>query len=325
MTTEFALQASSFVRFSDDGSHLVGLGDRVTLWNVPAARRVASGRPISHPSSADFSPDGTRLAVKSTSGDVVVLSVPELEVVARLSGAGVGEGTPIRFSGDGAHLVDASWGGVLMVRDPVEGSTAWVEEGPAIFRLACTRDRLTWAYDRGQGRGQAFVRAWPFDAHAPEPVPFFGGPLALAISADGSRVAAVSDGLEVAERSADGEWRARAGVFPAPFDGLDHALCWGPDGELVYAHHVSVRVFDDLAAAPRTLHLPFQVVDVAVSPAAMAAAFGGWDRGRVTAWPLELTDESGGSEASPPDYSDLVADVLEGARRLAKEDGKDLP
>ena len=204
--------------------------------------------------SADFSPDGQLLAVKNTSGDVLVMSVPDLEGVARLSGAGIGEGTPIRFTADGRHVVDASRGGTLMVRDPIDGSTAWSESGDYIFRLACTRDRATWVYDRGQ----TLVRKWPFDANLPEPVSSLGAPHVVAISDDGQRVAAVRNEIQVAHRDRDsGEWSTPQLVRPVPFDGLHHGLCWAPDGELVYTHEHAVWVFDDLQAAPRTRRVPF--------------------------------------------------------------------
>jgi hypothetical protein len=94
--------------------------------------------------------------VKNTSGDVVVLDVPSLEVVSRLPGKG--EGTPVRFAADGDHLVDATWGGTLAVRE-LDGTTTWAEDGHNIFRLACTRDRGTWIYDPGADtRAQMAVR-----------------------------------------------------------------------------------------------------------------------------------------------------------------------
>ena len=134
---------------------------QITLWNVSEGRRVASGPRFSHASSADFSPDGTLLAVKNTSGDVLVLSVPDLEEVSRLSGAGLGEGTPVRFAEDGKHIVDATWDGALMVRDALDGSLAWSETGESVFRLERSRDRAVWTYDRASWpvvRAQMAVR-----------------------------------------------------------------------------------------------------------------------------------------------------------------------
>lgn len=307
MNVDFKLRSSSYVRFSDDGSHVVSLGSRITLWSVSKGRRVASGPWFPDPSSADFSPDGALLAVKNTSGDVLVLSVPDLEVVSRLS-AGLGEGTAVRFAENGRHVVDGSWGGVLMVRDAIDGSTVWAERDASVFRLTCTRDRSTWAYDRVRGRGQTLSRRWPFDTHDPEPVAFYGGPLAVAISDDGSRIAALSAGLELAERDPrDGGWGQPRQIYPAPF-GPDQSLCWGPNGELVYTHRTIARVFDDSRAEPRGLRLPFQVFDVAVSPQAMVIAFGGHDQGLVIDWPLQLTDAI--EEEPSQDLSQLMAKVF---------------
>jgi hypothetical protein len=315
VTTEFKLRSSSRVRFSDDGAYLVSLGRRITLWDVAKGRRAASGPHFADPASADFSPDGRMVAVKNTSGDVLVMSVPALEEVARLSGAGIGEGTPIRFSPDGRHIVDACWGGALMVRDPTDGSMAWRETGHSIFRLACTHDRATWVYDRGQ----TLVRGWPFDTNAPEAVSSLGAPPGpVAISDDGNRVVAVSGGLQVSERHADrGGWSEPRLVHPAPFDGLDHGLCWGPGGELVYTHQHAVWVFHDLHAAPRAMRVPFWAFDIAISPTGATVAIGGWDAGLVTDWPLELTDEA--DAATSPDDDDLVTKINELAQAIAKE------
>lgn len=287
-TIDFKLPSSSTVRFSDDGTYLICIGEQITLWNVSQGRRVASAPRFSHPSSADFSPDGTLLAVKNTSGDVLVLSVPDLEAVSRLSGARLGEGTPVRFAEDGEHIVDATWGGALMVRDALDGSLAWSETGGSVFRLERSRDRAVWTYDRDHGSGGLFVRKWPFDVHEPEPIGFWGAPFSVALSDDGTRVAGISDGLEVSERQGDGTWSSSVQVSPAPWDGSAHGLCWGPGDELIHVHHSTVRVFDDLRSAPRSIRLPFLALDVAVSPTGKATAFGGHDQGLVHGWPFAL-------------------------------------
>ena len=77
-TIDFKLRWSSTVRFCDDGAYLISLGQRITLWNVYAGRAARSAPRFSHPASADFSPDGKLLVVKNTSGDVLLLSVPDL-------------------------------------------------------------------------------------------------------------------------------------------------------------------------------------------------------------------------------------------------------
>src|SRR4051812_10254574 len=282
------------------------------LWDVATGRRVASGPLFPHPSSADFSPDGTMLAVKDTSGQVLVMRVPDLEEVSRLSGAGIGEGTPIRFSWDSQHIIDANWGGTLMVRDPVDGSTLWREAGHSIFRLACTRDRTTWIYDRGQ----TLARTWPFEANEPEAVSSMSAPMGpMAISDDGNRVVAVSGGLQVAERaSRSDQWSEPRLVYAAPFDGLPHGLCWGPGGELIYTHERAVWVFDDLQAAPRAMPVPFWAFDIAISYTGAVAAIGGEDAGLVTDWPLALTNDV--NDAPDRDLDDLLARVF----KMAEEE-----
>ncbi|MDA0183214.1 WD40 repeat domain-containing protein [Solirubrobacter phytolaccae] len=300
------------MRFSDDGAYLITLGERIILWDVSERRRTASAR-FSHASSADFSPDGTLLAVKNTSGDVLVLSVPDLEEVTRLSGARLGEGTPVRFAADGTHIVDATWGGALMIRSALDGTLAWSEMGDRIFRLERSRDRAVWTYDRPMPH----VRRWPFDAHKPEPIGFYGGPFSVALSDDGTRIAGISAGLEVSERQADGTWSSPEQVFPAPWDGSAHGLCWGPNDELIHAHHSTVRVFDDLHSAPRLMRLPFLARDVAISPTAKATAFGGPDQGLVLDWPLVLTSEI--PDAPPNEHEDRITEIVNQARQRIEQ------
>ncbi|MDA0167900.1 WD40 repeat domain-containing protein [Solirubrobacter taibaiensis] len=290
----FQLGPSSTVRFSDDGTYLASLRGRISLWDVSDRRRVASGPRFPHASSADFSPDGTLLAVKNTTGDVLVLSIPGFDEISRLSGRDLGEGTPIRFAEDGKYIVDATWGGALMVRDPISGALAWSERGASVFRLERSRDRAVWTYDRNQ----LYVRSWPFDAHEPKPISFWGPPFSVALSDDGTRVAGISAGLEVAEQHADGTWSASHQAFPAPWDGAAHGLCWGPGDELIHAHHSTVRVFEDVRSPPRLTRLPFPARDIAVSPAAGKLAVGGWDEGLLLDWPLASTTDV--SDAPPP-------------------------
>ena len=290
----FKLGPSSTLRFSDDGTYLVTLRERTArLWHVLDRRPIASGPRFSHASSADFSPDGTLLAVKNTTGDVLVLSVPDLDEVSRLSGRELGEGTPIRFADDGKYIVDGNWGGALMVRDPISGALAWSERGESVFRLERSADRAVWTYDRNR----LYVRRWPFDAHEPEPIGFWGPPFSVALSDDGTRVAGISAGLEVSEQHADGIWSASHQAFPARWDGAAHGLCWGPGDELIHAHHSTLRVFKDVRSSPHLMRLPFPTRDIAISPTAGKLAVGGTDEGLVLDWPLASTNDA--SDAPP--------------------------
>lgn len=79
------------VCFSPQGDRLATLAVHVDLWDVGERKRVARSHPFKHPSRFDFSPDGEKLAVKSTSGEIVILDAPSLEEIARHSGRAWGE------------------------------------------------------------------------------------------------------------------------------------------------------------------------------------------------------------------------------------------
>ena len=230
----FKLGPSSTLRFSDDGTYLVTLRERTArLWRVLDRRPIASGPRFSHASSADFSPDGTLLAVKNTTGDVLVLSVPDLDEVSRLSGRELGEGTPIRFADDGKYIVDGNWGGALMVRDPISGALAWSSgakassvsnvlkterSGPTTATgCMCADGRLTRTSLNPSASGALRSRSRSLTTVR--------------------RVAGISAGLEVSEQHVDGIWSASHRAFPARWDGAAHGLCWGPGDELIHAHH----------------------------------------------------------------------------------------
>ena len=69
----FRIGASFRVTFSDDGAWLATIGKRMTVWDVAGRARASSIHTLPHESEVDISPDGTRIVVKNTLGQVVVL------------------------------------------------------------------------------------------------------------------------------------------------------------------------------------------------------------------------------------------------------------
>lgn len=280
-------------RFNEDATFLATLGKRITLWDVVARRRVATGPPMANAASVDFSPDGQLLAAKNTSGDVIVMGVPDLEERARLAGRGFGEGTDIRFAPDSRHLVDGSWSGLLTVRDGETGAVTWQEPGSSIFRLASTLDRRTWAYDRwAREDGRLLVRSWPFDEQSPEPVPGLEGAMALAFSRDRRRLAVVERELFVFERvPADGPWRVAARRDSPPGEG-PAALSWSPDGALLaYSGAGRAIVFDNELRPQHEQALRY-ASDAHFASTGTLIAFGDWSSGIVTAWPPHGSEDA---------------------------------
>jgi WD40 repeat protein len=184
----FRIGRSFAARFSPDGARLATLGKRITLWDVASRQRVATGPPLAHASSVDFSPNGRTLAAKNTAGDILIMDVPDLTERVRFPGAGFGEGPGLLFAPGGQRFVDAAWSGLLSVRDTRTGAVHWQEAGGDIYRLAATRDRRLFVYTRGDRARIAqhvYIHSWPLDT-TPEPIGSLRDVHALAISDEGA-------------------------------------------------------------------------------------------------------------------------------------------
>jgi hypothetical protein len=82
----FRIARSYEARFSPQGDRLACIGVHVDLWDVASRTRITRAHPFKHPSHIDFSPDGSKLAVKGTSGEIAVLNGSTLDLLARHSG-----------------------------------------------------------------------------------------------------------------------------------------------------------------------------------------------------------------------------------------------
>jgi WD40 repeat protein len=111
-------------------------------------RRLTSCHPLSHPSHACFNSDGTSLAVKSTSGRIVLLNPVTGATEVDFANNADGEGSNVAFSADGTFLVDASWDGVLKVRDTETGQVdrEFTYSGEMITEVSCSKDGQAWAF-----------------------------------------------------------------------------------------------------------------------------------------------------------------------------------
>ena len=106
---------------SDDGGLMACVGPNVVVIDMDARVRASRSRPLSHPANAAFSPDGRRLAVKSTGGTIKVVEPWTGQDLAGLTYQNEGEGCGLSFSPDGEALIDGSWSGALSIRNAVNG------------------------------------------------------------------------------------------------------------------------------------------------------------------------------------------------------------
>jgi hypothetical protein len=131
-TPTLKLPASYSLAISPGNRLLAALGRNVVVADMETRKRVYSSHPLSHPSDAAFSRDGTLLAIKSTWGEVVVLSAADGSRLMGHRPKQQDEGAPLHFSADDQYLVEGSWSGEIRVRNvhdlDVESAFSFPEE-----------------------------------------------------------------------------------------------------------------------------------------------------------------------------------------------------
>jgi WD40 repeat protein len=289
----FRIARSYEVAFSPGGDRLACIGVHVDVWDVQSRTRVARAHPFKHPSHIDFSPDGERLAVKSTGGEVAVLDAETLDVIARHDGRPWGEGADIRFSPCGDYLVDGSWRGVLLVRDALTGDVVYREDDEAtvVHHVTSTPDRKLWAQAvwRYPPDNDVVVttRPWPF---SDDRFDFQGDRCdALALDSSGSLLAVVSDRLQVWSLGTSDGWPQLVGESGRlPVSGTGRAVAWASsDRPLVALSGAGATVVftSEVREVWRT-ELEYSS-SVSFSPSGELVALGAWSKGFVIATPAE--------------------------------------
>jgi WD40 repeat protein len=252
---------------------------------VETRKRVAKGPPLSQASSVDFDAGGHLLAAKNTSGDILVMELPELNEVARFSGHEFGEGTEIHFA-SGGEIVHGTWSGLLVARDALTGAVMWQEQGNDIFELCRTRDRQTWAYrtwSKVEHRSHAVIRNWPFNKHEASVVPGVKRVAALALSDDACQLAIAADELAIYQRdSTIAEW-SRAARNRHDIGGRSGTLSWSPDGRLLAANGLTHATVFARDLSHRFSEEVEYNCDVAFSPNGELLAVGAWGAGLTVA------------------------------------------
>jgi WD40 repeat protein len=105
------------LRFDPESSRAVSFGRNICLWSLNARQKLLRAHPLAHPAHVHWSPSGDLLSVKSTSGELIVVSAESLQIVARLQTRKAGEGCAAVFSPSGDRILDGTWGGMLATYD----------------------------------------------------------------------------------------------------------------------------------------------------------------------------------------------------------------
>ncbi|WP_109488008.1 WD40 repeat domain-containing protein [Occallatibacter savannae] len=183
---------------SDDGSMFACIGRRVNVFSAASGERVLSSRPFPDPSYAAFSPTNRELALAFTDGRVLIVDLPEGNVMRDLKKQKEGEGTEIFFSPDGTQLIHGIRKGLVAKRE-VQGKGVDTRQFPGemIDRLSTDSLKRLWLIEhRSILRSEQELRdwdylalyKWPLFSHEPK---LFAMKLYMesaTISPDGTRI-----------------------------------------------------------------------------------------------------------------------------------------
>ena len=142
----FKLRRAYSVVFSPCGDRLVSTSSSAVVVRQTSVPQKQWVYKIPHPSRLAFSRDGMSLAVKTTSGRIVVLDPSAEHTPPRVLREDEGEGAAPCFSACGRYLVDGSWDGVLEQRDARTGEVVWRQkfENEQIRAIHASADRRRW-------------------------------------------------------------------------------------------------------------------------------------------------------------------------------------
>jgi len=293
MPPRFSLTVGAPLRFSPDGSRLVCLGANVVINDIVNHQRLWVSRAIKHPSEVSFSPNGEMLAVKSTSGRIVVLDTESGAVIHDHRNQKEGEGCAPFFCPDGQMLIDAAWHGALAVRNATSGAIQSQEAFPGeqLQRLSQSADRQTWLLQRhpryndireASHNGFVSVHTWPLIPGTGRIIWFPFNATNAALSPDGKlccfseicptptlRIARVSDG-EILARSA----------ASTPAHGQE--ITWSPDGSLIASVERHRFVFFSASDLSQVAEVPAKYPSsIAFRPGTQEVALGTWNASAI--------------------------------------------
>lgn len=296
----FRFGAAFSATFSPSGRFLAQVGRRVRIYDVAKRKPVVSSQwHYPHAAAAAFSPSDAWLAIRSTTGAIVVVDPVTGHPHSRLPPESeTADDSSILAGPDGSNLVEASASGTLRVRRVTDLGVEFAEQHPAYLLgpVSCStaRDRWALAFNRRQLEQPAQpdchieIRTWPLTgAHRWTLSSRFGFIHALALSPGGERVAVLErlgnsetpvqsaisilqsvDGT-VVKRVTGGQWKAHGG------------FAWSPDGRwLIVGTDDGHQLLDSELAVIGSVSGEYSS-DASFSPDGRLLALGYWGHGLV--------------------------------------------
>jgi hypothetical protein len=235
------------------------------------------------------------LAIKSTSGRIVILDPRSGELLCDHRNQREGEGGEVQFSPEGDLLVDGSWAGELTVRRATDGSIQSREQFPGemIRRVTHDEGRLNWLFEhspkfqpRATARPHAYVvlRSWPFRPGDERTISFGFDMADATLSPDGQCICLIekpTNRLHVAHAS-DGTVFASSGAFDR--GGTGNEIAWSTDSQHVASVQARKFVFyraSDLAVEGEVASQ--YPSSISFRAGAREVALGSWTRSAIVA------------------------------------------
>lgn len=284
------------LRFTPDGSALVAFARDVAVWSIALRKKIAFGHRLKHIAFVDISPTGRSVLLKSTSGAMCVLSLPELTTIQSFPVKSESEGCQALFSRCGNYVIDGSRSGLITARDlkTFELSTWDRHDRTFIISLCSTTDRAQFAYvvqPIAKNRidppepSRIVLRRWPFDRDEAEIIQSnWSYVLAISLSSDGGRLAVLqihkSGEFTLGVHSLSGDLKVQSRTVL--WGGTNYSLAWSPNGATIACvGSGQISLFDSATmslvakqSVPYPSHVEF-------SPNGELLAIGSWEQGMV--------------------------------------------
>ncbi len=243
---KLSLPASYELALSASHKYVAALGRNVALADLRGRKRLASWHPLSHPSHATFAHSESLLAVKGTSGEIVVLNIPDGSVVGHHVSKHSDEGAALYFSADDEFLVEGSWDGHIRVRRTrdLQVAAEFSFPGEMITEVSPSADRQNWlfAHQPKTNEGKTpphtpylTLWSWPLERPYAKLPSGFDNLYAVALSPCSSYIATVGRSWET--MNAECRVASLAGstlaVKPATIGGTGIRTRWSPDSTMV--------------------------------------------------------------------------------------------
>jgi WD40 repeat protein len=286
------LKTAYQIAFSPEENRMAFFGGRdISVLSFPEFKPIFAVHPIAHHSDIDFSPDGQRLVVKSTSGRTIVLNAQTGKTLKDFRNQKEGEGSAALFSTCGQYVVSVSWDGLLSVRDSATTELVFshIYEGGMLNDLTTPHDRRFFVYSIGfkppsnsepPPPEKVFIHPWPIRrGEFRELNQCWSFICALQVSPSGRWLAVVHGAPPKTLEIYDIEQSKVVASRAMQFGGTSISIGWSPDEKLV-AINGADKCF--VLEMPRlTLRNEFPLVYpcyMGFSPTSKFLAIGSWKR-----------------------------------------------